>query len=106
MVNFYAPWCRHSQALAAEYDRVAAAFADHGDGVVVATVNADKERRLGAECYLSQFPSLRWFSKGSTECNDFEGAHEAFAISSWISDKTGMFTPHHNSSFELTHLNH
>lgn len=62
MVEFYAPWCGHCQALAPEY--AAAATELKGDGVVLAKVDATQENELSHEYDVQGFPTVYFFIDG------------------------------------------
>ncbi len=48
------------------YEEVGAAFQGE-DSVVIAKVDADKERDLGSRFGVKGFPTLKFFPKGSTD---------------------------------------
>lgn len=62
MVEFYAPWCGHCQALAPEY--AAAATELKNDGVVLAKVDASQENELAHEYDVQGFPTVYFFIDG------------------------------------------
>ncbi|RRT47393.1 hypothetical protein B296_00030080 [Ensete ventricosum] len=62
MVEFYAPWCGHCQALAPEY--AAAATALRGEDVVLAKVDATEENELAQRFELQGFPTVLFFIDG------------------------------------------
>lgn len=62
MVEFYAPWCGHCQALAPEY--AAAATELKSDGVVLAKVDATQENELSHEYDVQGFPTVYFFIDG------------------------------------------
>lgn len=62
MVEFYAPWCGHCQALAPEY--AAAATELKGEEVVLAKVDATEENDLAEKYEVQGFPTVYFFVDG------------------------------------------
>ncbi|KAJ0550949.1 putative protein disulfide-isomerase [Helianthus annuus] len=62
MVEFYAPWCGHCQALAPEY--AAAATELKSEGVVLAKVDAQEESELAESYEVQGFPTVLFFVDG------------------------------------------
>jgi len=87
-VEFFAPWCGHCKSLAPAYELVGDAFAKNKD-VVVAKVDADKHRELGGRFGVSGFPTLKWFPKGSTTPEDYDGGRDTQEIIDFINRKAG-----------------
>jgi protein disulfide-isomerase A6 len=87
-VEFYAPWCGHCKNLAPEYELVGDAFATTKD-VVIAKVDADQHRTLGERFDVHGFPTLKFFPKGSTTPEAYEGGRSAEDIIGYINDKAG-----------------
>lgn len=79
----------HSKTLAPEYE-IAGDVYKAGDGVVIAKVDADAERSLGERFDVKGFPTLKWFPKGSTAPEEYEGGRTADTIVSWVNGKTGL----------------
>jgi protein disulfide-isomerase A6 len=87
-VEFYAPWCGHCKNLAPEYEVVADAFASSKD-VVIAKVDADQHKSLGERFDVHGFPTLKFFPKGSTTPEAYEGGRSADDIVGFINNKAG-----------------
>ncbi|GKV08283.1 hypothetical protein SLEP1_g19938 [Rubroshorea leprosula] len=85
MVEFYAPWCGHCQALAPEY--AAAATELKAEGVVLAKVDATEENELAQEYDVQGFPTVYFFVDG--EHKPYNGARNKEAIVTWIKKKIG-----------------
>jgi protein disulfide-isomerase A6 len=60
------------------------------DGVVIAKVDADAHRDLGSRFGVSGFPTLKWFPKGSSKPEDYEGGRTAADIVSFVNGKMGL----------------
>jgi len=87
-VEFFAPWCGHCKSLAPAYEQVGDTFAKNKN-VVVAKVDADKYRDLGARFGVSGFPTLKWFPAGSKTPEDYEGGRDAQDIIEFINRRAG-----------------
>uniref|UniRef100_A0A7N0V2A6 Protein disulfide-isomerase n=1 Tax=Kalanchoe fedtschenkoi TaxID=63787 RepID=A0A7N0V2A6_KALFE len=85
MVEFYAPWCGHCQALAPEY--AAAATELKADGVVLAKVDATEENELSQEYDVQGFPTVIFFIDGDHK--PYTGQRTKEGIVAWIRKKTG-----------------
>ncbi|XP_058184746.1 protein disulfide isomerase-like 1-4 [Rhododendron vialii] len=85
MVEFYAPWCGHCQALAPEY--AAAATELKGEAVALAKVDATEESELAEEYEVQGFPTVYFFVDG--EHKPYTGQRTKEAIVTWIKKKIG-----------------
>ncbi|KAK7312563.1 hypothetical protein VNO77_36510 [Canavalia gladiata] len=85
MVEFYAPWCGHCQALAPEY--AAAATELKSDGVVLAKVDATVENELAHEYDVQGFPTVFFFSDGVHK--PYTGQRTKDGIVTWVKKKIG-----------------
>ncbi|KAI4322259.1 hypothetical protein L6164_021970 [Bauhinia variegata] len=85
MVEFYAPWCGHCQALAPEY--AAAATELKGENVVLAKVDATEENELSHEYDVQGFPTVYFFIDGVHK--PYTGQRTKDAIVTWIKKKIG-----------------
>lgn len=74
IVEFYAPWCGHCQALVSEYSKMAAAV----KGLVkVGAVNADQHQSLGQKYEIRGFPTIKIFGANKNKPKDFSGPRTA-----------------------------
>lgn len=62
MVEFYAPWCGHCQALAPEYAAAAEELKD--EPVVLAKIDATEEAELSQKFDVQGFPTVYFFVDG------------------------------------------
>ncbi|KAF5470693.1 hypothetical protein F2P56_011190 [Juglans regia] len=85
MVEFYAPWCGHCQALAPEY--AAAATELKGEDVALAKVDATEEGDLAQEYDVQGFPTVYFFVDGVHK--PYTGQRTKEAIVTWIKKKIG-----------------
>ncbi|KDP44055.1 hypothetical protein JCGZ_05522 [Jatropha curcas] len=85
MVEFYAPWCGHCQALAPEY--AAAATELKGEDVVLAKVDATEESELAQEYDVQGFPTVYFFIDGVHK--PYPGQRTKDGIVTWIKKKIG-----------------
>ncbi|XP_047171767.1 protein disulfide isomerase-like 1-4 [Vigna umbellata] len=85
MVEFYAPWCGHCQALAPEY--AAAASELKGEDVILAKVDATEENELGQQYDVQGFPTIYFFADGIHK--PYNGQRTKDAIVTWIKKKIG-----------------
>ncbi|PHT58476.1 Protein disulfide isomerase-like 1-4 [Capsicum baccatum] len=85
MIEFYAPWCGHCQALAPEY--AAAATELKGESVMLAKVDATEEAQLAQNYDVQGYPTVFFFIDGVHK--PYNGERNKDAIISWIKKKTG-----------------
>jgi protein disulfide-isomerase A6 len=93
LVEFFAPWCGHCKNLAPVYEELADAFAHAKDKVVIAKVDADAHRDLGTKFDVKGFPTLKWFPKGKTEPEAYEGGRDLNDFAQYITQRTGTISP-------------
>jgi len=89
-VEFYAPWCGHCKNLAPAYEQVGEVFEKFKDQVVVAKVDADAHKELGGRFEVRGFPTLKFFPKGSTNPEAYEGGRSADDIVEFINNRVGL----------------
>ncbi|KAF8638249.1 hypothetical protein AX17_002271 [Amanita inopinata Kibby_2008] len=92
LVEFFAPWCGHCKNLAPTYEKLADAFAESKDKVVIAKVDADGRGRPLAQKYgVSGYPTLKWFdADGKDEL--YESGRDLESLATFISLRTGVKT--------------
>jgi len=71
LVEFYAPWCGHCQALKPIYEQVANEYASD-EQITVAKINADKHEIPGID--IEGFPTIKFFKHGKKDTPiEYEG---------------------------------
>ncbi|XP_012834487.1 PREDICTED: protein disulfide isomerase-like 1-3 [Erythranthe guttata] len=85
MVEFYATWCGHCQALAPEYAAAAEELKD--EAVVLAKVDATEEADLSQKFDVQGFPTIYFFVDGVHK--PYPGQRTKDAIVTWLRKKTG-----------------
>ncbi|KAJ1417172.1 Thioredoxin-like superfamily [Sesbania bispinosa] len=88
LVEFYAPWCGHCQALAPTYEKVATAFKMDED-VVIANVDADQYKDLAEKYGVSGYPTLKFFPEGNKAGEDYDGGRDLDDFVAFINEKCG-----------------
>jgi len=88
-VMFYAPWCGHCKKLAPDWSSLGDAFVGSKEKVVIAKVDADAHKELGNRFDVHGYPTLKWFPKGSTSPEDYEGERDLDAFVAFVSSKSG-----------------
>jgi len=89
LVEFYAPWCGHCKNLEAEYERVGKTFSKK-DNVIIARIDGTDHRSLMDKYNVRGYPTLKWFPKGSTEPDEFDGKRTGEGIVEFINTRTGL----------------
>ncbi|XP_068665177.1 protein disulfide isomerase-like 1-4 [Aristolochia californica] len=84
MVEFYAPWCGHCQALAPEY---AAAATELKGEAVLAKVDATEENELAQKYDVQGYPTVYFFIDGIHK--PYPGQRSKDAIVTWVKKKIG-----------------
>ncbi|XP_028905095.1 protein disulfide-isomerase A2 [Ornithorhynchus anatinus] len=93
LVEFYAPGCRHCQALAPEFSKAAALLKNVSSELRLAKVDGVVEKELSEEFAVGGFPALKLFKLGNrSDPVDYLGRREAGAIVRWLLRKAGPST--------------
>eukprot|EP00043_Microstomoeca_roanoka_P020815 m.254116 g.254116 ORF g.254116 m.254116 type:complete len:531 (+) comp17707_c0_seq1:3-1595(+) len=87
LVEFYAPWCGHCQALAPEYAKAARQLESSGSPVVLVKVDCTSEEKLAERFEIQGFPTLRFFRNGVD--SEYSGGRTADEIVAWVTKKSG-----------------
>jgi len=88
-VMFYAPWCGHCKKLAPDWVILGESFAHSKERVVIARVDADEHKALGNKFDVHGYPTLKWFPKGSTKPEDYDGPRDLTDLATFVSAKSG-----------------
>uniref|UniRef100_A0A8C4TA02 protein disulfide-isomerase n=2 Tax=Erpetoichthys calabaricus TaxID=27687 RepID=A0A8C4TA02_ERPCA len=90
LVEFYAPWCGHCQALAPEYEIAAELLKKESSDIQLAKVDVTKEKGLAAEFEIDSFPKLKFFIGGDRKnFVEFTGKRKAAGIVQWLKRRSG-----------------
>ncbi|KAJ7274383.1 protein disulfide isomerase [Mycena haematopus] len=90
LVSFTAPWCGHCKNLKPTYEKVAHTFKPESD-CIVANIDADdKKNKALAERYgVGSFPTLKFFPKGTTEPEKYEGGRDEADFVNFLNERCG-----------------
>ncbi|KAL8735966.1 MAG: hypothetical protein Q9166_000528 [cf. Caloplaca sp. 2 TL-2023] len=90
LVAFTAPWCGHCKSLAPTWETVATDFASEPN-VVIAKVDAEAENsKSTAEAQgVKSYPTIKYFPKGSTTAEPYEGGRSEKDILEFMNLKAG-----------------
>lgn len=90
LVEFFAPWCGHCQALVNTWEELATKYEFAKDKVTIARVDADDHKELGRRFGVQGFPTLKWFDGKSDKPTDYSGGRDLDSLSDFITEKTGI----------------
>ncbi|KAI9850064.1 MAG: hypothetical protein M1838_006144 [Thelocarpon superellum] len=90
LVAFTAPWCGHCKSLAPIWEKVALDFANEPT-VVIAKVDAEAEesKATAQEQGVSSYPTIKFFRKGSTKGELYEGGRSEEILLEFLNKRAG-----------------
>jgi protein disulfide-isomerase A6 len=90
LVAFTAPWCGHCKNLAPTWESLAEDFVGEPE-VVIAKVDAESEnsKATAAAQGVSSYPTIKFFPKGSTEGQLYDGGRSENDLIKFVNDKAG-----------------
>ena len=89
LVEFFAPWCGHCKNLAPEWAIVGDMYTKEEDDMIIAAVDATESKDTASNYEIKGYPTIKYFPKGSTDPEEYDGGRTADTISSWINKKIG-----------------
>ena len=88
LVEFYAPWCGHCKSLAPEWKIAGETFQD-GDDILLTALDATAVGEVASKFGVKGYPTIKYFPKGSTTPEDYNGGRTADQIIQWVNGKVG-----------------
>lgn len=81
MIEFFAPWCGHCQALKPVYEKTAKAF----KGIVrFGAVDVDTHKEFGGQYGIKGFPTLKFFGENKNKPIDYQDGRDETSISKFV----------------------
>jgi len=87
-VEFYAPWCGHCKSLAPEWQIAGETFRPEDD-IKIAALDATSAQEIADKFGVKGYPTIKYFPKGETTPQDYEGGRTADTIVQWVNEKVG-----------------
>ncbi|TYH83015.1 hypothetical protein ES332_D02G102400v1 [Gossypium tomentosum] len=89
VVKFYAPWCRHSQNLAPEYEKAASVLSNHHPPIILAKFDADDEanKYLAKQYRIRGYPTVKIFRNGGQLIQEYRDSRRADYIVEYLKEQ-------------------
>lgn len=87
LAKFFAPWCGHCKAMAADYVKAAEQLAADSVEVVLGEVDATVEQALATKYEVQGYPTILWFVKGNKR--EYGGPRTADGLVEWVKNNMG-----------------
>ncbi|TYJ45826.1 hypothetical protein E1A91_A02G082500v1 [Gossypium mustelinum] len=89
VVKFYAPWCRHSQNLAPEYEKAASVLSNHHPPIILAKFDADDEanKYLAKQYRIRGYPTVKIFRNGGEMIQEYRDSRRANYIVEYLKEQ-------------------
>lgn len=98
LLEFYAPWCGHCKALEPKYKELAEELKDV-EGLVIAKCDATANEIDGIN--IQGFPTIKFFPKGSTTGQDYEGEREVEGFKKYLEANSEAYKTHTEAKEDL-----
>ncbi|KAF9361137.1 hypothetical protein BGX26_005511 [Mortierella sp. AD094] len=81
----------YKKHLAPVYDKLAEAFADREDKVLIAKIDADEYRELGHKFGVRGYPTIKWFANGIDSAPEgYHGKRDFESLRTFVEKKAGI----------------
>ncbi|TYI39316.1 hypothetical protein ES332_A02G089800v1 [Gossypium tomentosum] len=89
VVKFYAPWCRHSQNLAPEYEKAASVLSNHHPPIILAKFDADDEanKYLAKQYRIRGYLTVKIFRNGGQMIQEYRDSRRANYIVEYLKEQ-------------------
>ncbi|GJQ15219.1 hypothetical protein GpartN1_g7010.t1 [Galdieria partita] len=88
LIELYAPWCGHCQALAPEIERLGESVKNNTE-IIVAQVDADKDKVLSERFQIQGYPTIKLLSSGNmSDWIEYTGERTATGLVAFIQNHT------------------
>lgn len=64
-------------------------FTKEEDDMIIAALDATENKEAAKKFDIKGFPTIKYFPKGSTDAQEYDGGRSADTIAAWVNDKIG-----------------